>query len=70
MLIQVYAPTNSAEEEETEEFYSTLEQMIVKTLSRQDIIIICGDFNAKIGKKKIMTAETGLYGQGVNNAGQ
>ena len=44
--------------------------MIVKTLSRQDIIIICGDFNAKIGKKN-MTAETGLYGWGVmNNAGQ
>ena len=72
MLIQVYAPTKLAEEEEEEEeFYSTLEQMIVKTPSRQDIIIICRDFNAKIGKKTIMTAETGLYGLGVTkNTGQ
>ena len=68
MLIQVYAPTNSAEG--IEEFYSTLEQMIVKSLSRQHIILIFGDFNAKIGKKN-MTDETGLHGLGVmNNAVQ
>ena len=47
------------------------EQTIVKTLSREKIIIICGDFIAKIWKKNIMTAETGFYGLGVmNNAGQ
>ena len=60
-LIQVPAPTNPTEEEETEEFYSTLEQMIVNKPCRQDIIIIFGDFNAKTGKKNIMETETGLY---------
>ena len=49
-LIQVYAPTSSAEEEEAEEFYDALQDAIDKT-DKQDLIYIQGDFNAKVGKE-------------------
>ena len=53
-LIQIYAPTKIADEEETEKFYSDLQNVIDK-INRQDFIIIMGDFNAKVGAER--TAE-------------
>jgi len=41
-LIQVYAPTNQATDREKEDFYSQA--------AKQDIVLLSGDFNAKIGK--------------------
>ena len=50
-LIQVYAPTSASTEEELEEFYETLQKEI-DSKKRQDILIIAGDFNAKVGRKR------------------
>ena len=50
-LIQVYAPTSSATDEEIETFYETLQQEI-NNKDRQDILIISGDLNAKVGAKQ------------------
>ena len=49
-LIQCYAPTTTAEDEEVENFYDALQNAIDNT-DKQDIIYILGDFNAKIGKE-------------------
>ncbi|KAK3698846.1 hypothetical protein RRG08_028701 [Elysia crispata] len=45
-IVQVYAPTSTAEEEEFEQFYEDLDKAM-KCLKSQDIKIIMGDFNAK-----------------------
>ena len=47
-LIQVYAPTSAATDEEIETFYEKLQQEI-NNKDRQDILIISGDLNAKVG---------------------
>ena len=47
-LIQVYAPSSDADEEEREEVYNCLEELLEHT-PRKDAVIVMGDFNAKIG---------------------
>ena len=47
-IIQCYAPTNNAEPYEKEEFYNKL-QAVVDNASNRDILIVMGDFNAKVG---------------------
>ena len=47
-IIQCYAPTNDAEEEEKENVYKEL-QAITSTTPRHDILITMGDINAKVG---------------------
>ena len=47
-VIQVYAPTSSHEDEEVEEFYEQIENIIRKT-PKKDFLIIQGDWNAKVG---------------------
>ena len=59
-LIQVYAPTSSATDEEIETFYETLQQEI-NNKDRQDILIISGDLNAKVGAKQNVD-EDGIVG--------
>jgi len=46
-LIRVYSPTNQATDQEKNGFYTSLQQVFSQT-PKQDIILICGDFNAKI----------------------
>lgn len=48
-IIQVYAPTETASEEEIEEFYKTIDKALETT---HKIIILMGDFNAKVGAPK------------------
>ena len=48
-VIQVYAPTNDAEDESKEEFYEQL-QWEVEAAPRHDVLIVMGDLNAKIGE--------------------
>ena len=48
LVIQCYAPTNEAEEETKTEFYEQLQEAVRKATAR-DIVIMMGDFNAKIG---------------------
>ena len=49
-IIQVYAPTTTNLEEDIDRFYEEMERLIRK-VPRRDILIVMGDFNAKVGKQ-------------------
>ena len=67
MVIQVYAPTNNAEE--AEQFYKDLRDLLELT-PKKDVLFIIGDWNAKIGSQET-PGITGKFGLGVQNeAGQ
>lgn len=59
-IIQVYAPTNEASEEEKNKFYSQLQQVYSEQHSH-DLVIVMGDLNAKIGYQ--MPGEEGTVGK-------
>ncbi|XP_056022059.1 craniofacial development protein 2-like [Ostrea edulis] len=47
-VIQCYAPTYVTQEEEKEDFYSSLQSVLDRT-PRRDMKIVMGDLNAKVG---------------------
>ena len=51
-IIQVYAPTSSAEEAETEWFCEELQDLIELT-PQKDVLFIIGDWNAKVGSQEM-----------------
>ena len=46
MVMQVYAPTNNAEEAEAEWFHEDLQDLLELT-PQKDVLFIIGDWNAK-----------------------
>ena len=52
-VIQVYAPTNNAEEAEVEYFYEDLQDLLELT-PKKDVLFITGDWNAKVGIKRYL----------------
>ena len=67
-VIQVYAPTNNAEEAEVEWFYEDLQDL--ELTPKKDVLFIIGDWNAKIGSQETPRV-TGKFGLGIRNeAGQ
>ena len=46
-VIQVYAPTNNAEEAEVEQFYEDLQDLLELT-PKKDVLFIIGDWNAQV----------------------
>ena len=48
-IIQVYAPTSDASDENLESFYNTVQEALDKTPPR-DLLVMMGDWNAKVGK--------------------
>lgn len=50
-LVCVYAPTEDDEAEVKDEFYGRLEQELEGIL-KNDVKIVMGDFNAKVGKEE------------------
>ena len=50
-LIQIYAPTSAHDDEEVEKFYEDLD-FAMKQLKSQDVKIVMGDFNAKVGNSR------------------
>ena len=68
-VIQVYAPTSNAEEAEVERFYEDLQDLLELT-SIKVVLLIIGDWNAKVGSQET-PGVTGKSGLGVwNEAGQ
>ena len=61
-LIQVYAPTNQASDTAKDDFYTCLQQ-VYALVSKQDIVLLCGDCNAKIDEG----APIGKHALGVSN---
>ena len=67
-VIQVYAPTNIAEEVEVVRFYEGLQDL--ELTSKKDVLFIIGDWNAKLGNQEI-PGVIGKFGLGVQKkAGQ
>ena len=64
-VIQVYALTTDAKENEIEQFYAGLEQLL-DTAPRKDTIVIMGDWNAKVGSTTT-SGITGKFRVGVRN---
>ena len=68
-VIQVCAPSSNAEEAEVERFYEDLQDLLELT-SKQDVLFIIGDWNAKVGSQET-PGVTGKFGLGIQNeAGQ
>lgn len=68
-LIQVYAPTSTSSQEDIDNFYLILSETISKMPSRE-LLIILGDFNAKVGETKLdnhLRSVVGNYGMGMRN---
>ena len=67
-IIQVYAPTRDCNDEEIEKFYDDLNNLI-KKIPKKDLMIIQGDWNAKIGFNDTQDwkGTTGPYGVGKTN---
>ena len=66
-VIQVYAPTSNAEEAEVEWFYENLQDFLELT-SKNDVLFIIGDWNAKVCSQEI-PGETGKLDLGIKNEG-
>ena len=63
-VIQVYAPTSNAEEAEVERFYEDLQDFLQLT-SKKDVLVIIGDWNAKVGGGQEIPGVTGKFDLGV-----
>ena len=48
-IIQVYAPTSSYDDSDVDEFYRELQSLVDQT-PKQDILVVQGDWNAKVGE--------------------
>ena len=56
-IVQCYAPTNDATEEEKDEFYEQL-QAAKDKIPKHNLCIIMGDFNAKVGSDNTLFERT------------
>jgi exonuclease III len=59
-IISVHAPTNDKDDQEKERFYENLEETCNR-IPRHDLVIIMGDFNAKLGKKEHLQPVAGPH---------
>ena len=68
-VIQVYALTSNAEEVEVEHIYEDVQDLLELT-PKKDVLVIIGDWNAKVGSQET-PGVTGKFGLGMQNeAGQ
>ena len=68
-VIQVCSPTSNTEENEVEQFYEDLQDLLELT-PKKDVLFIIGDWNAKVGSQET-PGVIGKFGLGMRNeAGQ
>ena len=65
-VVQCYAPTADKPEEEIEQFYKEMDHVLAETPKR-NIVLITGDFNAKVGENAIESDVLGKYGHSNRN---
>ena len=69
MVFQAYVPTSNAEEAEVEQLHEDLQDLLELT-PKKDVLVIIGDWNAKVGNQET-PGVTGKFGLGIQNeAGQ
>ena len=67
VIIQVYAPTSTSSDEDIEQFYNDLDSAH-KQAGSQDMTIVMGDLNAKVGNEQDPLLEVaGRHGLGSRN---
>ncbi|KAG1651907.1 Craniofacial development protein 2 [Nymphon striatum] len=64
-IIQIYAPTQDWSDEKIESFYENI-QNTIKQLKSTDVLMVIGDFNAKVGNESYKDI-VGKYGLGKKN---
>ena len=68
-VIQVYTPTTNAEEDEVEQFYEDLQDLL-ELIPKKDVLFIIRDWNARTGSQEIPVV-IGKFGPRLQNeAGQ
>ena len=67
-IVQAYAPTTDYDDEEIEDFYEQLQE-VLEQVPKKDILIVQGDWNAKVGKDacKNWKNTCGPYSNNVTN---
>ena len=65
-IIQVYAPTTDASDENLESFYNTVREALDKTPPR-DLLVMMGNWNDKVGKTERKNSHIGIHDLGEQN---
>lgn len=65
-VIQVYFPTSNSDDEEVENIYEQLEDLLKITEEKSNLFII-GDFNASVGEHNFTSATMRKFGLGKQN---
>ena len=65
-IIQLYAPTSKYDDDTIEDWYEQVQETVDQS-PKQDIIIIMGDMNAKVGKSSVNSDVVGRHGLGDRN---
>ena len=66
-IVQVYAPTEEKTDEEKEDFYIRLKE-VIRSVKQHDMLLLMGDFNAKVGQDDgIWRDIMGVFGVGTRN---
>ena len=58
-VIQVHAPTSITEDDEVEQFYEDLQDLLELT-PKKGVLFIIGDWNAKVGSQKHLEQQANL----------